>query len=156
MVLSIHDIENCIAQNDINNLEQYIDQIVENKYQEFYEALAQGLMETKNPGIRNKLALALSDVRYEGVEEKIIVLLKSDSTKGCRGTLLYALQPLNYTDHIEFIFKLLKDDGFEARWEAYNLIKMACNNIPIEVKKKMIDIAQETVNMYHDVLELLK
>ena len=50
--------------------------------------------------------------------------------------MLYALQPLNYTDHFEFIYKLLKDDGFEARWEAYNLIKVACNNIPIEVKKK--------------------
>ena len=62
--------------------------------------------------------------------------------------MLYALQPLNYTDHIEFIYKLLKDDGFEARWQAYNLIKVACNNIPIVLKKKMIDIAQETVNMY--------
>ncbi len=155
-MISIHDIEECIVNNDVNCLEQYVDQIVENKYQDFYSILAKGLMETKNPRIRNKLALALSDVRYEGVEEKIIELLKSDSTKGCRGTLLYALEPLNYIDQIEFIFKLLKDDSFKTRWQAYNLIKIACDNIPPEAKNRMIDIAQEAVNMYQDVLELLE
>jgi hypothetical protein len=102
------------------------------------------------------IALALSDVRYEGTVGKIIELLKSDSTKGYRGTLLYALEPLDYVDHIEFIFKLLKDDSFETRWEAYELIKIACNKIPYEVKMKMIKASQETMNMYQSVLEVLE
>ncbi len=156
MIFTIHDIESCIVQNDINSLEKYVDQIVENMSFEYCEVLIKGLMETKHHGTRNMIALALSDLRCNEAVDKIIELLKSDSTKGSRGTLIYALGPLDYENHIEFIFKLLKDDGLEARCEAFGLIKNACDNIPSEVKQRMIEIAQETVEMYQDVLDVLE
>lgn len=154
-MLRLCDIENSINQNDISKLEEYLKYIVENQYTKSYELLVNGLMKTNNAIVRNMIALALSDVRHQGIVEKIIELLTSDRTKGNRGTLLYSLEPLDYIDHIEYIFDLLKDDTFEVRWEAFELIKMAGNNISVEIKKRMVDSSLEKINMYQDIIEIL-
>lgn len=80
------------------------------------------LTKTRSPRVRNAAALALADSRIAGTDKLLIELLKRPSTKGARGTLLYALEELKAKVPLAVLTKIIADDTYEAREEALDLL----------------------------------
>ncbi|MCL6603151.1 MAG: hypothetical protein K6T94_09780 [Paenibacillus sp.] len=79
---------------------------------------------------------------------------------GSRGTLLYALEPLNYIDHAEVIHKMMLEGNFEVSRQSYILLEKINHMIPEDTKKaykirlkKHIENMQDKIDFLSDVLE---
>lgn len=117
-----------------------------------------------NPIERNKLAILLSDFGKELAVIPIIKMIKDPRTKGNRGTLLYALEELDCSLHLDFLFSLMLEDNFEVNRQAYLIIEkvLSRENSNLELIKKQIPLLtkkirtlQEDVDFYVSALELL-
>lgn len=113
-----------------------------------------------NPNERNKLAILLSDFGKELAVIPIIKMIKDPRTKGNRGTLLYALEELDCSLHLDFLFSLM----IEVSRQAYLIIEkvLSKENSNLELIKKQIPLLtekvrtlQDDVDFYISALELL-
>lgn len=129
--MNLQKFDHNLAMNNIEFSSQLIQEVVEQGNQEAIPILMKYLMDTDSPILRNKIALALSDLGCEEAVLPIIQLLNSPKTLRSRGTLLYALKPLDYSNHIEILVDQMIDGNFEVRHESKELI--------IEVKDKLND-----------------
>lgn len=87
------------------------------------DILLRELAETDDPRLRNELALALSDLGEEQAVDVLIELVQQRRTQGYRGTLLYALEPLDYARHHKVLIEQLIGGGYEASEQAYTLLE---------------------------------
>jgi hypothetical protein len=117
-----------------------------------------------NPNERNKLAILLSDFGKELAIIPIIKMIKDPRTKGNRGTLLYALEELDCSLYLDFLFSLMIEDNFEVSRQAYLIIEkvLSKENNNLELIKKQIPLLTEKVrtlqadvDFYLSALELL-
>ncbi len=145
-----------ISNEDVERVYRNIQYFVDNKVENAYEVMANGMAKTSNPLIRNALALALADVKYEDTVEIIIQLLKSEKTEGHRGTLLWALQSFDYMTHIEFLYQLVKSSNMELCSNTFTLLEKVSNELPLKIREKIIEDAEETIEVLYDVIDLLR
>jgi len=161
MNLSI--LEESIQNNNIDDALKIIADIGEKKCKEAVPVLIKNLEKTENNKLRNKIAIALSDIGcYEAVEP-IINMIKSPKTIGNRGTLLYVLESLDYSSHIEFLVDLLYDDNFEVSRHSLVLIEQIIKDIPNEIKEQYkmkirnkIDNLEEKIDFLSESLDVFK
>jgi len=85
--------------------------------------MLQELAETNHPRLRNELALALSDLREEQAVDVIVDLIQQRKTLGNRGTLLYALEPLDYARHKQVLIDQLIGGNYEVSAQCYELLE---------------------------------
>jgi hypothetical protein len=78
---------------------------------------------TRSAATRDAAALALADLRAKGARDLLLELLKRPSTKGHRGTLLYALETLDAEVPLASLVDIIADDTYEAREQALDLIE---------------------------------
>lgn len=90
---------------------------------------------TKHPVLRNQIAVKLSDMRCQRAVAPIIRLLNDSKTNGNKGTLLYSLENLDYTDHFEILFDMLITGNFEVSRQAYMLIEQVKDKLSIQEKQ---------------------
>jgi len=134
-------------------IEELLQNAKEREKAELLEKCKSMLLETDDDGERNRLALILSDHKADGTAEIIIQLLKSEKTAGNRGTLLYALGELDYTEHIDFIFDfILNGKSFEVNMEALRLIKKYLRGTDEKTIKKQIPFFVEKITDEMDEL----
>ena len=96
---------------------------------------------TENPIVRNECALLLSEYLGNESVEPIVQALQNINMHKSRGTLLYALEGLDYHHYFPFIFELMFDDCFEVNRQARILIENAVENCSKEsVAKEYMDI----------------
>ncbi|MBN3527245.1 HEAT repeat domain-containing protein [Paenibacillus apiarius] len=91
-----------------------------------YEAiplLIEFLQKTNNHQLRNEIALCLSDIGDDEVVKPLIDIINHPKRLGSRGTLLYALQPFDCSQHLDFLLNLLITGNFEVQAEAFQLIE---------------------------------
>jgi len=81
------------------------------------------LQKTNDCGLRNLLALALADIGDQRALEPLIALIKSKTTVGCRGTLVYALQSLDCVSILVDLVEMAINGGLEVSCEAVNAIE---------------------------------
>lgn len=105
---------------------------------------------TENHLIRNQIAIVLSDMRCQEAVEAIISLLKDPKTLGHRGTLLYALEPLNYSDHLGLFIEFIMTGNFEVSRHSFLLLDQAKDRISpehkLEYKNKIRSLVEELEN----------
>ncbi|MFC4775900.1 HEAT repeat domain-containing protein [Paenibacillus sp. GCM10023252] len=94
------------------------------------------LVTTDNHLVRNQVAIALSDLRCQEAVKPIVNLLKSPNTLGYRGTLLYALEPLDYTDQIGLLLDFIITGNFEVSRTAFLLLEQVKDKISSELKQE--------------------
>jgi HEAT repeat protein len=156
-------LEENIKNNDIDKAISIITDIGEKKYKEAVPILIKYLEKTDNNKLRNKIAIALSDIGCSEAVEPIINMIKSPKTIGNRGTLLYALELLDYSSHIEFLINLLYDDNFEVSRHSLILIERIIKDIPNEIKEKYImkistkiDNLEEKIDFFTEALDVFE
>lgn len=81
------------------------------------------LWTTSTPVIRNAAAIALADMRSPTAPESLVRLIRSATTKGARGTLLYALEELEASVDLDLIVDLLINDNSEVQAEGLRSIQ---------------------------------
>jgi len=118
-----------ISKGSLEEAFKIIDEIVETNDTTHNEYLLDELSRTESNIVRNKIAVALSDLHCEAVVERIIELLSDQKTIRSRGTLLYALTPFDLSDHSDALVSQLLTGNLEVTLESYKLI--------ISIKEKM-------------------
>lgn len=130
----------------------------------WFDRMANAFEIADNPNERNKLAILLSDFGKELAVIPIIKMIKDPRTKGNRGTLLYALEELDCSLYLDFLFSLMIEDNFEVSRQAYLIIEkvLSKENSNLELIKKQIPLLTEKVrtlqadmDFYISALELL-
>lgn len=95
---------------------------------------------TKNPLIRNHIALIFSDLKFNKALPFIIDKIKDISTMDDRGTLIYALQALDSKDYFLEYVKIICEMDYESRLMAFELINDYNNKIPEELKMQSLEL----------------
>jgi hypothetical protein len=72
------------------------------------------LVRTTDALVRNQAALALADLRVQAAVPVLVDLLSAEATGRNRGSLLYALQELDYRDHLAVLADQFGSDVFEV------------------------------------------
>lgn len=104
---------------------------------------------TENHLIRNHTAIALSDMRYQDAVNPIIDFLKDPKTLGYRGSFLYALEPLNYSEHVGLLFDFIISGNFEVSRNSFLLLEQVKDKISSELKQEY----KNKMNKYIEELE---
>lgn len=142
----------------INNIDEaigLIEEIGEKKLNEAIPYLIEQLESTENHLLRNTIALALSDIGNQDAVEPIINMLKHPRTKGYRGTLLAALEPFDYSPHIDMLVDFLIEGNFEVSRKSLLLIELLVENVSDEKKKEYIEKIRDEMENLKDKIELL-
>lgn len=76
------------------------------------------LRTTSDARVRNRAAIALSDMGIPEAFDAIVGLLGQDRTRGARGTLLYALEPYDCSTVLPLLVDLVIADPYESARQA--------------------------------------
>lgn len=80
------------------------------------------LLALENSGIRNRAALALSDIKDNRALEPLLTAIFKKENYNYNGTLVYALEFLDCSQKIKDIFRILFFETYEAKISAYTIL----------------------------------
>lgn len=153
--MDLNILKDQIKNSKIEKAISTIEEIGKNKYKEAVPLLIDYLGSTDNHIIRNAIAIALSDIGDPRAVEPIVNMLKNPITIGHRGTLLYALEPFNYSDYIELLTEFLIDDNFEVSRQSLSLIESITTDIPSKVIQESITKIESEIEKLRDKINFL-
>lgn len=160
--MRVSSLENRINVGDIEGALRVIEGMGKGKDKKVVPILIKHLESTENKILRNKIAIALSDIGSPEAIEPLMNMLNNPKTIGSRGTLLYALESFDCLSHVELIMDLLFDDNFEVSRQALILIEPIIKDIEDEIKQKYmmkirneLDMLQEKIDFLSEVLDLI-
>ncbi|WP_392455317.1 HEAT repeat domain-containing protein [Chryseomicrobium aureum] len=135
---------------------EVVENLTDSQVQGSEKELLQILTSADDASLRNSIALRMSDAKCQQVAPCIIDLLKDPKTKGNRGTLLYALHELNYSEHIEVLLPFLADPSFEVSREAYALVKPHFRNLTKKQKNETKALLEAYLEDLRDEIDFRK
>nr|WP_154892412.1 HEAT repeat domain-containing protein [Paenibacillus xylanexedens] len=160
--MTFNKINQLIQNNDIDNVLGLIEELGNNNDISTAPLLLELMNTTENHLIRNQTAIALSDMKYQDAVNPIIDLLKDPKTLGYRGSLLYALEPLNYSEHVGLLFDFIISGNFEVSRNSFLLLEQAKDKISSELKQeyknkmnKYIEELEEKIEFLNETIEEL-
>lgn len=107
------------------------------------EWLLSVLAHTTDAQVRNRAALALADLRVQAAVPIIIDLLSAERTVNHRGSLLYALQSLDYLDYLDEISSHLGSNVYEVVEMALQLLEQLPRRVKIRRTRNAIKRLEE-------------
>ena len=109
---------------------------------------------TPDAEVRNRAALALGKLRVQAAVPIIIGLLSTEKTTSDRGSLLYALQSLNYLDYLDDIAAQLDSGVYEVMEMALQLLEQLPRRLTVrqtqKAMKRLEQLALEETNTVRD------
>jgi hypothetical protein len=88
---------------------------------------------------KNGAAIAVRELRVSEAVPHLIRLIEDSATRGKRGTLVYALQTLDwYSKHTYAVARLLTDDNYEVRVMAFQALRDAASKMTRDQKDGML------------------
>ena len=147
-----------------NGIEEYLKTAREPDRSIFLDRLVEEFEVTDNSAKRNSLALLFAEYGKEMALTPIVKMIQNQKSHKNRGTLLYALNQIDYIEQLEYLFTLVFDDNFEVKREAYMLVESAIENNADNVDKVKKNVGrviqtirqlQEDMDFYVSVLELI-
>ncbi len=126
-----------ITNNEISKIMNHAEKLDNFEKKECIKSLLELLESTDSGTERNTIALVLSDLRCNDAVPILIELIKKKKTRNNRGTLLYALQPLEYREHLDVIVVNLVHGNFECSRMAYNLIASVIDDVDDKKRKEI-------------------
>jgi HEAT repeats len=97
------------------------------------------LAHTEDARVRNQAALALSDLGVQAAVPILVGLLSAEVTARSRGSLLYALQELDYRDHLAALAEQFGSEVYEVLEMALQLFEQ----LPRRVSQRQMRPALE-------------
>ncbi|WP_020616446.1 HEAT repeat domain-containing protein [Paenibacillus daejeonensis] len=160
--MSIEHLDSFLQNNEINEACLLIEELADNNDAMLTDYLIKQLELTEEPLIRIQIALTLSDMACQDAVEPIIKLLQDPKTLGYRGSLLYALAPLHYSEHIDLLFELMMTGNFEVSRQSYLLLEKIIDDIPLNKRqeyklkiKKHIEDMEDKIDFLTDAIDEL-
>lgn len=93
------------------------------------------LESVQDGGIRNSIAIALSDWQEERAVPILLRLLRSNATKNNRGTLIYALQAYDCVPYLPQIAQQICEGNFEVKENAIQIFI----DLPEQITEQALD-----------------
>jgi HEAT repeat protein len=122
-------IQKHLSQGDIEGAMKQVATIGQKKDTSQLSSLIDLLKSTENKVLRNEIAIALSDIGDDRAVEPLIEVITDPKTSESRGTLLYALENLNYIVHIENIIPFIGDSSLEVSAQSFMLLEQTKNRL---------------------------
>jgi HEAT repeat protein len=122
-------IQKHLSEGDIEGVVKQIAYIGLKKDITQFAYLIELLKSTDNKILRNEIAIALSDIGDDRAVEPLIEVITDPKTSGSRGTLLYALENLNYIVHIENIIPFIGDSSLEVSAQSFMLLEQMMDRL---------------------------
>ena len=122
-------IQKHLSQGDMEGVVKQIAYIGEKKDTTQFPFLIELLKSTDDKILRNEIAIALSDIGGDRAVEPLIEVITDPKTLGSRGTLLYALENLNYIVHIEKIIPFIGDSSLEVSAQSFMLLEQMMDKL---------------------------
>jgi len=148
--VQIHKLEEHIYNDEIEAASDIIKFIGETKDESCLEVLLKHLKATENKQLRNEIALTLSDIGNNRAVDPLIEMIIDPKTKGGRGTLLYALEELDYADHIAIITDFVGDASLEVSMHAFLLLEHVIDELSDEQKAECKEILESKLKVIED------
>ncbi|TWT00943.1 HEAT repeat domain-containing protein [Planomicrobium sp. CPCC 101079] len=155
-------LESALENNDVERADRLLSEMSIDQHHEAIQILIKHLSQTSDKNLRNLLAITLRDIGNEEAISPLINLINDPRTLGSRGTLLYALEPFDCTEHLETIVHLFLTGNFEVQAGAYQLIESMDGKVPADVLLKSLQKVKEQLNeierqqeLHTDVLDFL-
>lgn len=153
--MNIKGLEEKINKNEIDDAIYIVEQIAERKIEKAVPFLIGQLESTDNHLLRNAIAIALSDIGNEEAVEPIIRMLKHPKTKGFRGTLLAALEPFDYSGHLDILVDSMCEGNFEVSRKSLLLIEAIAKGMSVETRQKCITKVRDEIEKLQDKVDFL-
>ena len=153
--MSIEHLDSLLQTNEIDQACILIDDLANKNDAMLTDYLLKQMELTEEPLIRNRIALTLSDMACQEVVEPIIKLLKDPKTLGFRGSLLYALAPLHYNEHIDLLIDLMITGNFEVSRQSYLLLEKIINDVTSNKKQEYKLKIKEHIEDMEDKIDFL-
>ena len=151
----IEELKKNIYENNSKEVLKLIE-IIGNEKNELALPILLDLFETTDDSIlRNKIALALSDIGNSMVVEPIIKMIFNPKAQRSRGTLIYSLNNFECSQYTKLFINLLSDRSLEVSREAFSLIESNHKNITNADKNDCLKSIAEEIEFINDRLELL-
>jgi hypothetical protein len=80
------------------------------------------LIASDNPGIRNRAALALEDIKDNRALEPLLTAIFKKENFNYNGTMVFALESLDCSQKLKEIFKILFYETYEAKVSAFAIL----------------------------------
>lgn len=122
-------IQKHLSQGDIEGAMKQVATIGQKKDTSQLSSLIDLLKSTENKDLRNEIAIALSDIGDDRAVEPLIEVITDPKTSGSRGTLLSALENLNYIVHIENIIPFIGDSSLEVSAQSFMLLEQTMDSL---------------------------
>ncbi|WP_363325721.1 HEAT repeat domain-containing protein [Paenibacillus vandeheii] len=122
-------IQKHLSQGDIEGAMKQVATIGQKKDTSQLSSLIDLLKSTENKVLRNEIAIALSDIGDDRAVEPLIEVITDPKTSGSRGTLLSALENLNYIVHIENIIPFIGDSSLEVSAQSFMLLEQTMDSL---------------------------
>jgi HEAT repeat protein len=118
---------------------------------------------TVDATVRNAVAIALSDLKDDGMVPLIGALLLDPRTKGNRGTLLYAIESFDNRSLLRELTQLVLTGGFEVRHQAFQNIASIRGPVDWDIWQDRLSrvnaavatAPKDRVDLLRDLLDLL-
>ena len=153
-------IEKLISNGKLEEAMDLIGSLGETGDQSNVEFLLSLLNTTKSHALRNEIAIALKDIGDNRAVYPLLEALQNPENIKSRGTLLYALEDMDYKPFIEMIVPLIGDTNFEVSRHSFLLLEKLANELneqqKIRCKESIIQCkALNTNGMFDEALDLL-
>lgn len=157
----IQKLESYIYEGNIEDAIKIVKFIGETKDEAYLIVLIKYLKNTEDKLLRNEIAIALSDIGNNEAVDPLIEILINSKTKGSRGTLLYALENLDYIAHIGTITSFIDDTSIEVSMQSFLLFELVADKLSYDEKEECRNIIESKLKnteneLLEEALELLK
>ncbi|WP_340013896.1 HEAT repeat domain-containing protein [Paenibacillus sp. FSL K6-1318] len=122
-------IQEMLSKGDMEGAIQQVACIGEKRDTSQLTFLIEILKSTENNVLRNEIAIALSDIGDNRAVEPLLEVITDPKTLGSRGTLLYALEHLDYILHIENIIPFIGDSSLEVSAQSFMLLEQTMDRL---------------------------
>jgi HEAT repeat protein len=130
--------------------------VVDNDDRGSIPVLLQVLSETKTDALRNRAALALSDLGAEECVAVIFDLVSRPETENSRGTLLYALERFDCHAYLGELVGMVISGSFEVSRQALLLIQNIKGCVPKEQREEALSRLHDTLANIQDRYSLVE
>ena len=118
------------------------------------------LRSTDSVFIRNELAIKLSDAYPENVDLKnaIVDLINASETNGAKGTLLYSLMSMDYTDKkcIEMLCWQLVEGNYECMHKAFHMLFDIADTFDADSKAYVLEYIEKKGELLGERLDMME
>ena len=104
------------------------------------EELLRLFIVTRNPLIRNRLALIFSDLQYNKAVRHIIKKINDKSLFNRNGTLIYSLENLEVKKYFLTFIRVICEHEYEARYQAYEVAVKNAGSISKTTRNRALQI----------------